>query len=162
MALTVQHVDRADVVAAQEAPTDAMLDVFNDLRRRLESDPGPLNDRLKTIFDAFRIDTPDDEILIVPTLTDDVVAGHTGTVRLVSGEAATDHQDAALATAQEPTLLLVSPPGAARRVKAVDYAWAYRPLSVNFPELRIPAPLPYDRRTGPADNARTEPTGRRQ
>ena len=77
----------ARLAAVGEPPADAMLDAFNDLKRRLDDDPAPLNERLRRIFQEFRIGLVDDGamIAVLPVLLPDAIETHAGPEGAVEG-----------------------------------------------------------------------------
>ena len=74
-----------------DAPTDAMLDIYNDLARAVRGGEGEtvaqLNDRLRASFDEFRIDRVDDAVVgILPILRADLVKRYTGTPQVMADD----------------------------------------------------------------------------
>src|SRR5207237_371947 len=85
-----------------------MLDAYNDLRRKLDEGPQPLNARLKLVFEQFTLDLLDDaEVLIAPVVKPDVwplQPTPPGLVRSVAGDDVCDDTDPELARDREPDL----------------------------------------------------------
>lgn len=119
---------RADQAEAQLAalddapPTDAMLDVFSSLKRTLVDDTASLNERLRRIFQEFRIGLADDgeTILILPVLMPDAIqpdGGRPGVIGIIDGDDYTAMKDET-ASADAPVMLLVPPPVRGIRIGA--------------------------------------------
>jgi DNA invertase Pin-like site-specific DNA recombinase len=129
--------------APTETPTDAMLDAYNALRHVLEEDAAPLNERLKRIFDEFRIGLVDgDTIAVLPVLRPDVIETHadpSGAVKVVSDEGSRlISPPAGSDTSASSVMLLVQPPVTPVAIPGVVgtgcHAGAWGPPSVGTSE----------------------------
>jgi hypothetical protein len=121
------------VAAAVENPTDVMLDAYNELKRRLDGDSAPLNDRLRHVWSEVRIWTEDDGAYrIVPITRPEVMAEFADPDGAYTEISVSDREvlEGGIPPAigepdppNQPITLLVDPPPRALIVKNGDMAW---------------------------------------
>ncbi len=136
VALAEQRVSstEAELAAASvDADTDAMLDAYNDVKRRLENDTGPLNDRLRQVWSEVRLST--DEIgdvhavpIIRPELLSDYARRDGGYIAILDTDREVLEREVPAALGEPDPLdqsvrLTVAPPAQGVVVKKGDLAW---------------------------------------
>lgn len=142
----VSEAEKRLAATPAEAPTDAMLDVYNALRAVLLTDNAPLNERLKRIYAEFRIRTADDgqHYLVLPVLRPDVIELHAdpdGYIKAIDAEGSHLLAPPAKADAADVAaspLFLIIPPAKVLEFQRTDTAWVMSRLSISFEPLRIP------------------------
>jgi DNA invertase Pin-like site-specific DNA recombinase len=123
----VADLDARLALVPAEPQTDAMLDAFNELKRVLESDKQPLNERLKRLFAEFKLEADADGYLVEPVLRPEMIEQHgSGAVKVLDGDEASLHQAlGGPGSEASPVLMIVPPPSKTLAVANTDhYAWA--------------------------------------
>lgn len=125
----VEETEAELVARPVEPPADAMLDIYSALRRTLEDDKAPLNERLKRLFDRFVMELVDDDgremIAILPVLRTDAIKtdDEQHLIEVLDGETRVAHHQRVLFAPDDalasPVLLLVPPPMKGVRVPLI-------------------------------------------
>ncbi len=128
----VAEAEAALGAASVENFTDVMLDAYNELKRQLQADSGPLNDRLRQVWSAVRVTTEDNGLIrVVPSIRPEIAAeleAGGGYTEITEDERETLERQIPAAIgepdpADQPVRLLVSPPPRSLVVKNGDVAW---------------------------------------